>query len=435
MAYPSNVVPFDPSKPPVNEDLRRPTGHVIGQVLSELRQSTVFKDRSWDDIVNGGYSIVTSIDVTIQAQLERAAGERVPGSLMYGQKAYLRAAGVVVQPGTGRVLAYYGGPDGTGADVAGWHYDEGGQPIGFGAHPAGQTFFAYDLAAALRAGVSVKSMWNAKDPRKFPDGFTISNVLGHGTCTTCTLIEATKGSLNVPFYGLTYQLGPANVLTMARDAGIDYIWNDKGDRVDLREADVSAVIQQYYFDSHVGLGQYPVTVVDQANAMATFAADGVRAKAHFVVKVIDPQLSTQKQIIYAEKLPVGGEKPILNPAQMDDLTWALSQNRPAKLSGGPASAGMAGSWEFGRTSSDVGNAWMVGYTRKLAMAVWVGPAGKPRAIEDPDGDPILGSTLPASIYRTVMKAASVGAPGEAFDPPKFVGDPKSGDAPNPVTAG
>jgi len=406
---------------------------VIGQVLSELRQSPAFKDLSWNDIMNGGFNIVTSIDATIQAQLERTAGERMPGSLMNGQPKYLRAAGVVVQPGTGRVLAYYGGPDGTGADVAGWHYDEKGQPIGFGAHPAGQTFFAYDLAAALRAGVSVKSSWNAKDPRKFPDGFTISNVLGHGTCTTCTLIEATKGSLNVPFYGLTYQLGPVNVLTMARDAGIDFIWNDRGERVDLRDADVNDITQKYYFDSHVGLGQYPVTVLDQANAMATFAADGVRANAHFVIKVLDPLRPKNKQIIYTEKLPTDAEKPVLNAAQMDDLTWALSQNRPAKLSGGPASAGMAGSWEFGRNSSDVSNAWMVGYTRKLAMAVWIGPAGKARAIQDPHGDPILGSTLPAAIYRTVMTAASVGAPGDAFDPPKFVGDENpAGSAPKPA---
>ena len=65
-------------------------------------------------------------------------------------------------------------------------------------------------------------------------------------------------------------------------------------------------------------------------------------------------------------------------------------------------------------------------------ASWIGPAGKARAIQDPDGDPILGSTLPAAIYQTVMKAASVGAPGDAFDPPAFVGDPKSGDAPSPV---
>jgi membrane peptidoglycan carboxypeptidase len=236
--------------------------------------------------------------------------------------------------------------------------------------------------------------------------------------------------MDVPFYGLTYTIGPTNVLRMARDAGIDSIWNDKGERVDLRNADVNDIMQKYYFDSHVGIGQYAVTVLDQANAMATFAADGVRAQAHFVIRVIDPQLSKDRQTIYAETLPTGGEKPILNEAQVDDLTWTLSQNKAATLEGGPASAGMPGSWEFGRNSGDVAHAWAIGYTRKLAMAVWVGSGGaKERPIKDAAGKTIYGSTLPALIYRTVMKAASVGAPGEGFDPPAFVGDLKAGNAP------
>src|SRR6185436_17511094 len=102
-----------------------------------------------------------------------------------------------------------------------------------------------------------KSYWNAKSPTTFPDGFKISNAALHGgPCTACDLLVATKYSLNVPFYGLTYSIGPANVLKMARDAGIDYIWNDDGDRVDLRKADPVKVAQKYYFDSHIGIGQY-----------------------------------------------------------------------------------------------------------------------------------------------------------------------------------
>ena len=35
----------------------------------------------------------------------------------------------------------------------------------------------------------------------------------------------------------------------------------------------------------VGFGQYPITVLDHANGVATFANDGVYNKAHFVLKV------------------------------------------------------------------------------------------------------------------------------------------------------
>jgi membrane peptidoglycan carboxypeptidase len=430
LTYPT-VLAFDPKQPPVNEDLNRPTGHVVAQVLSELKQAPAFKDMSWTEIMNGGFKITTTIDAGIQRALEGAANPSTPGSVMGGQPKNLQAAAVVVQPGTGRVLGYYGGNDGSGADFAGWHYDAGGEPIGFGAHPAGQTFFVYGLAAALKAGLSVKSQWNAKSPTTFPDGFTITNVGGQGKCQSCTLIQSTAGSLNVPFYGLTYQIGPANVLQMARDAGIDSIWSSKRDRVNLRGADINEVMNKYSFDAHVGIGQYAVTVVDQANAMATFAADGVRATAHFVAKVTDPQREESKQVIYAETLPIGSTQPVLPRSAIADLTWTLSRNSAAKLPDGPASAGMSGTWEYGAKAGDSADAWMIGYTRKLALAVWVGNQGKPQPLKDRLGASIIGGTLPASIYRTVMTAASVGAPGEAFDPPRFIGDAKGGNAPAP----
>ena len=49
---------------------------------------------------------------------------------MAGQPTNLQAALVAVEPGTGRVLAYYGGDDGTGADYAGFYIDEDGDVTG-----------------------------------------------------------------------------------------------------------------------------------------------------------------------------------------------------------------------------------------------------------------------------------------------------------------
>ena len=46
---------------------------------------------------------------------------------MNEQPANLQAALVAVEPGTGRVLAYFGGHDGKGADYAGFYFDENGE--------------------------------------------------------------------------------------------------------------------------------------------------------------------------------------------------------------------------------------------------------------------------------------------------------------------
>ncbi len=98
----------------------------------------------------------------------------------------------------------------------------------------------------------------------------------------CTLLDSTVASLNVPFYGLTLSVSPAKVLEMAKAAGIDFMWTDDRVRQDLTKVKDMAEVTPSKFDTIVGIGQYPVTVLDHANGMATFGADGVRSQAHFV---------------------------------------------------------------------------------------------------------------------------------------------------------
>ncbi len=81
------------------------------------------------------------------------------GSFMFGQPDNLQAALVAVQPGTGRVLAYFGGADGKGNDFGGFYYDEKGDATGIGRFPPGSSFKVYTLAAALKAGISLDSYW------------------------------------------------------------------------------------------------------------------------------------------------------------------------------------------------------------------------------------------------------------------------------------
>ena len=68
---------------------------------------------------------------------------------MYGQPANLQAALVAVEPGTGRVLAYYGGHDGKGNDYAGFYYDEAGRRDR--RRPAPARFVVQGLHARRRA--------------------------------------------------------------------------------------------------------------------------------------------------------------------------------------------------------------------------------------------------------------------------------------------
>src|SRR6266540_537002 len=170
------------------------------------------------------------------------------------------------------------------------------------------SFTVYDLAEAIRQKVSVKSHWDTPPVKEFPasgrtNGSPAGPIRNAGSAKCqpdCMLWEATVASLNVTFFDLTEHLGPANVIDMASKAGVDAMWTTVPGRpdpvrVDLRGRAGTDVMSS--FSTEVGIGQYGITVLDHANGMATFAASGKRAEAHFVKSV-----TKGGEQVYAEKL-------------------------------------------------------------------------------------------------------------------------------------
>jgi membrane peptidoglycan carboxypeptidase len=427
--------PADSLKPytPGADDtgLERPTGLVVNHVLAELSAAPPFQGWNWDRIANGGFKIVTTVDHSAQQLLEQTADATASRSVMHNQPKDLQAAAVSVEPGTGRVIAYYGGHNGAGADYAGWYRDEDGVPTGFGAHRPGSSFHVFALAAAIKDGISLDSRWNGRSGRTFPG--RSAPVRNTSTCAEpygvrngpCTLLGSSIAGVEVAIYAVTQAIGSANVLEMAKAAGIADMWDDERERVSLADSPTMAELSPSRFATEVGLGQYPVTVLDQANAMATFAA-GVRAQAHFVRSVTKGSETKGWDTLYSESMPAQNAPRVLTEAQAADLTWALSHSRPARLAGVDA-AGKSGSWIDGSVPT---HAWMTGYTTSLATAVWIGSAGRERPLRDSKGQPIYGSGLPATVYRTFMTGAHAALklkPGR-FPPPAHVGDPTRGDA-------
>jgi membrane peptidoglycan carboxypeptidase len=437
LQYPDTVIDDNPGAR--QSGLDRPTGLVVNQVLSELRRSEPFKGKAKDYLQNGGFQIVTTVDKGAQDAAEAAADIRRPSApaAVRGQPADWQAALVSVEPGTGRVLAYYGGPDGTGADYAGWYYDAAGDPHGFGQHPPGSSFKVYDLAEALRQKVSVKSHWDSPPVKEFPNsgrtnGSPAGPIRNSGSAPCqpdCTLVEATVASLNVTFFDLTEHLGTGNVIDMARKAGVDAMWaNDPAKpepvRVDLRDRTGPDVAGR--FSTEVGIGQYGITVLDHANGMATFAGGGSRADAHFVRSV-----TRRGDQVYGEKLThtdIG-----LNREQVNELSWTLSQVAAAKLPNGWDAAGKTGTWQHGTSTTDNAHTWMVGYTRALAAAVWLGTTDSKPLVTSNGSHDVFGANFPGPIWRQFMVQATNALKPDAnlkhFEQPTF---PNESPSPAPT---
>ena len=117
-----------------------------------------------------------SIDSRVQDALEKYIMRGKDGSLMTNMPESIMAAGVAIDPKTGRVVAYHGGTNGTGPDFAGT-YNEGG--VIKGGHRPASSFKIYTLTAALESGYSIKSMVNPTALKSKKDGGTDEITLGN----------------------------------------------------------------------------------------------------------------------------------------------------------------------------------------------------------------------------------------------------------------
>ena len=444
--YPT-VIPLDQARSVRAGWPTGPTGLIVGQVLAELSHVAPFARPSTETglpgreipskevfpaIANGGYRIVTTIDSARQQSLEHLADETAAGSVMAGQPANLQAAAVAVEPGSGRVLAYYGGGSGTGFDFAGMRDGPDGV-LGGGVHPPGGSFGMYTLAAALSSGYSVKSMWRSPATEKFPQ-LGIRALQDTARCPTgadvCSLADAAAGGLKIPMFSLATKLGVLKLVTVAYQAGIDRMSQVSVGAavavpVELRVFASEPEVRKN-FGYEVAFGEYPISVLDHANGAATFAAGGVRAKAHFVTSVSRGAApSAGHGAIVQENRAT--RRMDITQAQIDDLTWAMSRTPAAALPGGRPSAALTGVWQTTADPSRVGDAWITGFTPQLAMAVWVGNKHDELPLVDRDHVEVTGATLPAAIYRGFLSAALVGTPVTPFRPPTFGGDPAKSD--------
>ncbi|QIN79221.1 hypothetical protein GBA65_12605 [Rubrobacter marinus] len=256
----------------------------------------------------------------------------------------------------------------------------------------GSSFKPFVLAAALREFVSPETTYLSRNLSIPYDGETVQvsnyDFIERGPITLDT---AMAESDNTVFVQLAIDLGLGNVVQTARDMGI------------------TSEIDPFPSTAIGGLRE-GVSPLEMASAYATFAAGGIHREPYSVER-IDRVGFGEREPTYDH--PLEGKR-VLSGNQaaaatevlrgvVEDGTASFLHDLDEEI--GRPSAGKTG------TTDDFVDAWYVGYTPRLATAVWVGyPEGR-RSMIDVHGEPVInGENLPMDLWSRYMSGATAGEP-------------------------
>ena len=362
--------------------LAGPKGYVISWVERELNQLG-FTD---EQLMIGGYIIKTTLVKDAQeaavAAVNKEAPTKAPENLHIGL--------VAIRPGTGEILAMYGGQD-----YLKYQFNAATQGITSG----GSSFKAFTLVAALEEGIPLTSVWNGDSPKVYDDGigrpYPVNNY-GSESWGNMSLLTATEKSVNTIYVPLGMKAGLEKVVDVARRAGIP-------DSVEMIAS------------PSVSLGAASPHVIDLANAYATFAAQGVYAKPFIINEVQGPN----KGILYQGRVQA---QEVFRKDVTADLTYALSRvttSGTAAVVGSRVARPTAGKTG---TSNDNASAWFNGYTPEVAASVAFYRDDATQSLNGIGGlTSVTGGSFPARIWAEFVKGYLKKAPVQEFPAPANIG--------------
>jgi membrane peptidoglycan carboxypeptidase len=351
-----------------------------------------------DAVLTGALTVRTTYDPAVQAALDEAIAEVLPGD----EVGDVEAAAVALDPRSGAILAIHGGRDLQLGDL---------DLATMTRRQNGSAFKPFVYAAALE-----EELVTPATERPSPGKVTISDCVDHdgepitvrgGPGGRLPVHEALVRSTNTTFQLLGCELGGPRVVEQARRLGV------------ASEVGTEAAVA-------LGGSSFGASVLDMASGFGTFANDGVLCPARSITEVRDRDGAAQD--LASEVVVVPGQPRTPRRPAPDDLEARPSELRERDAEGchgvldarvarqvtaalqdvvarGTGEAADIGRPQGGKTgtTTDAKDAWFVGVTPELSLAVWIGDPGG----EDGEVAPlsellglseVTGGSLPAAIW-------------------------------------
>ena len=339
---------------------------------------------SEEEVARGGYRITTTFDQKAMNAARTAVDEKGPKTGAAG----LRIGIAAVQPGTGAVLAIYGGDD---------YLTDQFNNATQGIVQAGSTFKPFALAAALENDVSLYDRFSGVDGTTFTfPGFSpykVNNFDGYSAGGSISLLRATESSVNTAYVDLESQITPEAVVDSAIRAGIP------GTTAGLNAGPTTV------------LGTSSPHTIDMAAAYATFAARGLQANPY----VISSVRNASGGLLYSKRPEVSRA---YDADVASQVTYALTQVVQNGSGFAAQGLGRPAAGKTGTTNSNL-SAWFVGYTPEIAVAVSMAkstPTGGLQTLRGTGGmTRVTGGSFPARMWTAMVRAFLKDTPVQQFD--------------------
>ncbi len=393
---------------PGNASLTAP--HFTVYALGELERLLLGLGYTPEDILGGGLRVYTTLDLGVNQLAQQAAANQVA---QLQRNNVSNAAVVVTKPATGEIIAMVGSIDYENEAI------DGSVNVSTAFRQPGSTIKPFTYAAAMERGLSpLDVLWDTPTeiavpgqpvyaPRNFDNRF-------HGPMT---MRAALANSYNIPAVQTLRLVGVDYLLDLLRRFGIGTLAEDAAS-----------------YGLSLTLGGGEITLIELTNAFAVFANGG----DYVPVTAIRCVLDSASRIVYqyADGCPRGQStaQSALRQTEpirvldariaflINDILGDNTARAPAMGAYSPLRTdGIVSSVKTG-TTDDIKDNWTVGYTRNVAVGVWVG---------NNDGEPMRGSsglTGAAPIWNTVLR----GIYGNATRRSAFAMDGRLlGDQPDP----
>ena len=358
----------DKAELPVPEDIRLPGTQGPAPYFVNYVKDDLVARYGAGRVFGGGLKVRTTIDMKLQLKA-RAAIESVLRN-PDGPAAAL----VAIDPRDGAVKAMFGG-----RNFRQSQFNLAAQAR----RQPGSSFKPIVLATAMNEGISPVTELESK-PVSIDAGDRIWKVTNydHTYLGRVSLSRAIVSSDNSVYAQLTDLVGPKAIVKTAHSLGI------------------RSHLSPYF---SIGLGSGAVSALDMARAYATIANDGrrvdgsvfenrprvVESVARFRSSRVDTNSPIPRQVMDE------GHAELLTDI-LEDVVRVGTGKRAAIP--GRQIAGKTG------TTDNYGDAWFVGYTPELVVAVWVGyPDALRPMLTEFNGEPVAGGTLPAMIWKAFVE--------------------------------